>query len=94
MTGELVQVGSKLGDPGSLPNPAAAAAALAALAYTADGVTGVETSASERRGRFTPMLKEWWREAGRSKVNIIAIEIRIQGVDSKDICFVTVTPLS
>jgi hypothetical protein len=67
MMGELVKVGAKLGDPGSLSNPAAAAAALAALAYTAAGVTGAETSASEMRGRFTPMLKEWRREAGRSK---------------------------
>jgi hypothetical protein len=67
MRGELVQVGTKLGDPESLSNPAAAAAALAALAYTADGVVGAETSASERRGRVTPVLMEWRREAGRSK---------------------------
>jgi hypothetical protein len=66
--GELVTVGWKLGDPGSLPNPAAAAAALAALVYTSEGLEGAEKSARDRRGQDTPLLMEWRRDAVLSRV--------------------------
>jgi hypothetical protein len=59
--GELVTSGLKLGDPWSLLNPAAAAAALAALEYISEGLEGAETSARDRRGRETPPLMEWRR---------------------------------